>query len=433
MTKVKAAIQQAAQDHSTLFIEMVAIKGGPVTQLEHRAMPRIVAEAVKDLKGQGVDVVLPGECDDSEISAPSCWSIDNLTKVSKDIEDMGGGCTGLYHALFNNYEQPSLRSGGGKLVFIKEYSHTEFFEGWDSARRERARIEREKIAAACWLAAAFFLLLIRWALLGMCDGTGDLQCQLKRMKKGVFLMKLGLGLTDDFRGTSSRERQSASEGPRRGFGEQAAEWAATATGPCEFARDGQCDEGKFCAPGTDSLDCACADGQPNYYSHTGLYYAERVEWENISYSDGDGYYLGEVVHCEAGGYCERGKDTAECCENLWSNTTKHNATADGCVYQCHNRHGCAWAMPDTEGAGGWGGYITALLAIWIAAVVVLNCVAGDFFAGRVRVKSADDEGYEPSRTERCFLRLERPRNRANVYSGYLVCLLLVAWIVYLFV
>ena len=57
ITKVQTSIVLEAQ-RGTKFIEMLAIRGGPVTQLEHRTMPYIVAGAVEDLRSKGVSISL---------------------------------------------------------------------------------------------------------------------------------------------------------------------------------------------------------------------------------------------------------------------------------------------------------------------------------------------------------------------------------------
>ena len=60
MTKVKTAIQAAAQTKGTSTIEVVAIEGGPVSQLEVRTLPFIISGAVADLVAKGMSVGTPG-------------------------------------------------------------------------------------------------------------------------------------------------------------------------------------------------------------------------------------------------------------------------------------------------------------------------------------------------------------------------------------
>jgi hypothetical protein len=60
MTKVKTAIQAAAQTKGTSTIEVVAIEGGPVSQLEVRTLPFIISGAVADLVAKGMSVGSPG-------------------------------------------------------------------------------------------------------------------------------------------------------------------------------------------------------------------------------------------------------------------------------------------------------------------------------------------------------------------------------------
>eukprot|EP01045_Picozoa_sp_COSAG04_P025673 COSAG04_NODE_3413_length_2834_cov_2.395978_1_plen_667_part_10 len=64
-TKVMGAIQAEAQ-RGVKYIEMLAIAGGPVSQLERRTMPTIICGAVKDLKMKGVRIILVGEEEDPE-------------------------------------------------------------------------------------------------------------------------------------------------------------------------------------------------------------------------------------------------------------------------------------------------------------------------------------------------------------------------------
>ena len=66
ITKVQSNIMAAAQ-LGLRFIEMIAIRGGPVTQLEHRTMPFIIAGAIKDLRAKGVSISLLGDAEITEI------------------------------------------------------------------------------------------------------------------------------------------------------------------------------------------------------------------------------------------------------------------------------------------------------------------------------------------------------------------------------
>ena len=59
-TKVRTAIQAAAQTKGTSTIEVVAIEGGPVSQLEVRTLPFIISGAVADLVAKGMSVGSPG-------------------------------------------------------------------------------------------------------------------------------------------------------------------------------------------------------------------------------------------------------------------------------------------------------------------------------------------------------------------------------------
>lgn len=65
--KVMTFIQGEAQRYGARFIEMVALRGGPVTQLEHRTMPMIVYGAVEDLRRKGISISLVGHREDTKI------------------------------------------------------------------------------------------------------------------------------------------------------------------------------------------------------------------------------------------------------------------------------------------------------------------------------------------------------------------------------
>jgi hypothetical protein len=60
-TKVMGAIQAEAQRTGIRYLEMVVINGGPVSQLERRTMPFIIAGAVSDLQKKGKDIGFVGE------------------------------------------------------------------------------------------------------------------------------------------------------------------------------------------------------------------------------------------------------------------------------------------------------------------------------------------------------------------------------------
>ena len=65
-TKVMGAVQAEAQ-RGVKFIEMVAVNGGPVSQLERRTMPMIISGAVRDLRSKGVSISLLGDAEETEI------------------------------------------------------------------------------------------------------------------------------------------------------------------------------------------------------------------------------------------------------------------------------------------------------------------------------------------------------------------------------
>jgi hypothetical protein len=65
-TKVMGAIQAEAQ-RGVKRIVMVAIKGGPVSQLEHRTMPYVITGAVKDLQKKGVSISLLDDKEETDI------------------------------------------------------------------------------------------------------------------------------------------------------------------------------------------------------------------------------------------------------------------------------------------------------------------------------------------------------------------------------
>eukprot|EP01050_Picozoa_sp_SAG11_P000959 SAG11_NODE_37_length_21777_cov_4.523711_9_plen_443_part_00 len=68
-TKVKAAIGAEVQrsDVYVRFIEMLAINGGPVSQLERRTMPTIVSGAVADLRKIGISISMLGDSEETKI------------------------------------------------------------------------------------------------------------------------------------------------------------------------------------------------------------------------------------------------------------------------------------------------------------------------------------------------------------------------------
>ena len=60
-TKVMATIQAEAQRKGARLIELAVLPGGPVSQLEQRTMPRIIAGAVSDLRKKGMSIGFPGQ------------------------------------------------------------------------------------------------------------------------------------------------------------------------------------------------------------------------------------------------------------------------------------------------------------------------------------------------------------------------------------
>ena len=66
ITKVQSNIMYAAQLGMKIIV-MVALRGGPVTQLEHRTMPFIIAGAIKDLRVKGMSISLLGDAEKTEI------------------------------------------------------------------------------------------------------------------------------------------------------------------------------------------------------------------------------------------------------------------------------------------------------------------------------------------------------------------------------
>ena len=59
--KVIGAIQAEAQRPGVRLLEVMLLHGGPVTQLEQRTMPRIIAGAVSDLRKKGMSIGFPGQ------------------------------------------------------------------------------------------------------------------------------------------------------------------------------------------------------------------------------------------------------------------------------------------------------------------------------------------------------------------------------------
>eukprot|EP01043_Picozoa_sp_COSAG02_P104812 COSAG02_NODE_40817_length_401_cov_0.844371_1_plen_110_part_01 len=52
------------------FVEMLAIEGGPVTQLELRTMPHIITSAVEDLQKKGFSISFMG---DAQVTKIKLW------------------------------------------------------------------------------------------------------------------------------------------------------------------------------------------------------------------------------------------------------------------------------------------------------------------------------------------------------------------------
>ena len=65
--KIKAAIGAMAQRAEIRVIEIVAIYGGPVTQLELRTLPKMICDGLADVKSKGVDISVAGSDEQTRI------------------------------------------------------------------------------------------------------------------------------------------------------------------------------------------------------------------------------------------------------------------------------------------------------------------------------------------------------------------------------
>ena len=67
MSKVKAAISAATQLPAIKTIEMIALDGGPVTRLEQRTLPKMIADGAEDVRGKGTSISVAGAAERTDI------------------------------------------------------------------------------------------------------------------------------------------------------------------------------------------------------------------------------------------------------------------------------------------------------------------------------------------------------------------------------
>jgi hypothetical protein len=86
-TKVMTSLMSEAQRPGVQIIEMLAINGGHVSQLERRTMPAIIANAVTDLRAKGVSISVAGSEEETDIKVllRSCDIADFYARLERDM------------------------------------------------------------------------------------------------------------------------------------------------------------------------------------------------------------------------------------------------------------------------------------------------------------------------------------------------------------
>ena len=144
-TKVMTSIQQEAQEAAGreagrtvgIMIEIVIIKGGPVSQLELRTLPGVVASAVADLKQKGMDIALAGEFGAEDITYGSCFPLCCFQDPAKK----------LY----------SLHKGKKTTtVFLRTYEAAEYFDMWTAQEKQERWEGRAQCVTVFGLVALFW-------------------------------------------------------------------------------------------------------------------------------------------------------------------------------------------------------------------------------------------------------------------------------------
>ena len=153
-TKVMASIQAEAQaqaGNAGDMIEIVIIKGGPVSQLELRTLPGVVTSAVADLKKKGVDIALAGEFGAEEIQYTACFPLCCFQSPAKK--------------LFSLHKRKKETT----TVFLRTYEAAEYFEMW---KKQDSFARREKVQG--WIYLIGLLASLVWMMnMGSVDDASD--------------------------------------------------------------------------------------------------------------------------------------------------------------------------------------------------------------------------------------------------------------------
>jgi hypothetical protein len=81
------SLMSEAQRPGVQIIEMLAINGGHVSQLERRTMPAIIANAVTDLRAKGVSISVAGSEEETDIKVllRACDIADFYARLERDM------------------------------------------------------------------------------------------------------------------------------------------------------------------------------------------------------------------------------------------------------------------------------------------------------------------------------------------------------------
>jgi hypothetical protein len=81
------SLMSEAQRPGVQIIEMLAINGGHVSQLERRTMPAIIANAVPDLRAKGVSISVAGSEEETDIKVllRACDIADFYARLERDM------------------------------------------------------------------------------------------------------------------------------------------------------------------------------------------------------------------------------------------------------------------------------------------------------------------------------------------------------------
>ena len=147
-TKVMTSIQAEAQAQGGDaggdgggMIEIVVIKGGPVSQLELRTLPGVVTSAVADLKKKGVDIALAGDFGAEEITYAACFPLCCFQNPAKK--------------LFSLHKRKKKTT----TVFLRTYEAAEYFE----MRKEQDRFAR-RVEVQGWMYLIGLIASLVWLM-----------------------------------------------------------------------------------------------------------------------------------------------------------------------------------------------------------------------------------------------------------------------------